>query len=302
MYDFFICHASEDKDSFARPLAARLKKEGFNIWFDEFTIKIGDRLRKNIDKGLTNSKYGIVILSHDFFKKDWPQTELDGLFSLEINNEKKILPIWHQVERDDILKFSPILADRYAVKTKDGLDEIIKRLKELFPSNLSNEENKYSKNNNISNITLPNIPRVIDKAELDNILVVCYENTKQYFNNACTHLEQKTDYIKTQCHQIDFNKFICAINYKHSSQNIVKCKIWIDNFSSEEKVLAYADQQVDLTKDSKLNEFLYPEFNGFNFKFKTSGMQMKNDYYLLEEVPKYLWEIFISKIEYKENY
>ena len=123
MNDFFICHASEDKDSFVRPLAERLIKEGYQVWYDEYTLTIGDRLRRKIEEGLTNSKYGIVILSRNFFNKEWPKNELDGLFSLEI-------------EREEILKYSPILADRLAAKSKDGLDKIINLIKELFKSNI----------------------------------------------------------------------------------------------------------------------------------------------------------------------
>jgi hypothetical protein len=71
-YDAFICHASEDKKSIARPLAAALDELRFRVWYDEFELKVGDSLRQSIDKGLVNSRYGIVILSKAFFAKDWP--------------------------------------------------------------------------------------------------------------------------------------------------------------------------------------------------------------------------------------
>ena len=77
-WDLFICHASEDKKEIVRPLVKALIKEGFRVWYDEFTLTMGDRLRRSIDKGLAQSKYGIVILSPNFFKKNWPQTELNG--------------------------------------------------------------------------------------------------------------------------------------------------------------------------------------------------------------------------------
>ena len=78
-YDFFICHASEDKDDVARPLAAKLTAEGSSAWYDETELTIGDSLREKIDHGLANSRYGIAILSPKFFEKDWPQKELNGL-------------------------------------------------------------------------------------------------------------------------------------------------------------------------------------------------------------------------------
>ena len=128
MPDIFICHASEDKDAAARPIAEALKSAGLEVWYDEYSLKLGDSLRRSIDNGLANSKYGVVILSHSFFAKDWPQEELNGLFAKEIGREKTILPVWHNISREEILSHSPIMADRVSVKTEDGLDLIVKKI------------------------------------------------------------------------------------------------------------------------------------------------------------------------------
>ena len=50
-YDVFISHASEDKDTVVRPLANALLQRGLKVWYDEFELKIGDSLRRKIDKG-----------------------------------------------------------------------------------------------------------------------------------------------------------------------------------------------------------------------------------------------------------
>ena len=68
-YDAFISHASEDKAGFVRPLAKALGKMGFRVWYDEFELRVGDSLRQSIDKGLINSRFGIVVLSSAFFAK-----------------------------------------------------------------------------------------------------------------------------------------------------------------------------------------------------------------------------------------
>ena len=128
-YDAFICHASEDKKSIVRPLAAALDELRFRVWYDEFELKVGDSLRQSIDKGLVNSRYGIVILSKAFFAKDWPQYELNGLTAREIDGEKVILPVWHGVTKADILEYSPPLADKVAVVTKGmKITEVAKAL------------------------------------------------------------------------------------------------------------------------------------------------------------------------------
>lgn len=127
-WDVFISHAGEDKESFARPLAKELEREGLRVWFAEFTLTVGDSLRRSIDRGLANSRYGIVILSPNFFAKEWPQKELDGLAAREVSGEKVILPVWHNISADQIREYSPILADRIAVPSDRGLERVVAEL------------------------------------------------------------------------------------------------------------------------------------------------------------------------------
>jgi len=127
-YDFFISHASEDKESFVRQLAKELQARNYEVWYDENTLKLGDSLREKIDHCLVNSRFGILILSKYFFKKEWPKKELDGLVARERNGKKVILPIWHGVTRDDVEKFSLILAGRVAASTDNGLDYVVEEI------------------------------------------------------------------------------------------------------------------------------------------------------------------------------
>jgi TIR domain len=115
-YDFFVSHASEDKDTFVRPLVGCLEALGLSVWYDEFTLEVGDSLRRSIDLGLASSKYGIVVLSKSFFSKQWPQYELDGLTTKSIGGTggKVILPIWYDVSHDDVANYSLSLADKVA--------------------------------------------------------------------------------------------------------------------------------------------------------------------------------------------
>jgi hypothetical protein len=127
-WDVFISHASEDKQDVVRPLAEQLKKHGLKIWVDEFELRLGDSLRQKIDIGLSKSKYGIVVLSPSFFQKDWPQKELDGLVAREKDSQKIILPIWHKLNVDDVVKYSPLLSGRLAAKWEEGVEEIAKKV------------------------------------------------------------------------------------------------------------------------------------------------------------------------------
>ena len=93
-WDVFVSHAFEDKE-FARALADALSKYGLRVWFDEFELHVGDSLRRSIDKGLSKSRFGVVVLSPKFFAKEWTQKELDALTARETKDKKIILPIWH---------------------------------------------------------------------------------------------------------------------------------------------------------------------------------------------------------------
>ncbi len=127
-YDVFISHASQDKTDVARPLAIRLQLLGLKVWIDESELTLGDSLRRSIDRGLSFSSYGVVILSPSFFSKEWPNRELDGLVAREDGRDKVILPVWHNVSSGEILKYSPTLADKLAVSTSSGIDHVADRI------------------------------------------------------------------------------------------------------------------------------------------------------------------------------
>ena len=116
-YDVFISHAGEDKDGIVRPLAHAMVDGGLKVWFDEFELKIGDSLRRKIDTGLAKSRFGVVVLSRSFFAKGWPNYELDGLVTRAVTGEQVILPIWHDITKQELIEYSPSLADRVARTT-----------------------------------------------------------------------------------------------------------------------------------------------------------------------------------------
>lgn len=134
-YDIFISHASQDKESFVEPLARLLSEMGFKVWYDDFVLKVGDSLRRSIDRGIANSEYGLVVLSPHFFAKGWTEHELDGLTAREVAGRRKlILPVWHNVGYEDVLEYSPSLADKLALDTdKKSLKEIAEALAEVLP-------------------------------------------------------------------------------------------------------------------------------------------------------------------------
>jgi hypothetical protein len=127
-WDLFVSHASEDKAAFVTPLVRGLESRGLRVWFDDHTLKLGDSLSAEIDRGLAKSRFGIVVLSHAFFEKRWPQRELAGLVQREMSGGNVILPIWHGVTCDDVKAFSVTLADKRAVQSVDGMSAVVREI------------------------------------------------------------------------------------------------------------------------------------------------------------------------------
>lgn len=133
VWDVFISHASENKTAVARPLAEALTARGVSVWLDELELKVGDSLRRKIDQGIRSSRFGIVVLSPAFFDKGWTQYELDGLVTMSVAGRQSLLPIWHDVGRDDVLAQSASLADKVALSTSTlSVEEIAEQITEVI--------------------------------------------------------------------------------------------------------------------------------------------------------------------------
>lgn len=128
-FDVFLSHASEDKDTIARPLYEALQSAGVTVWFDEAVLRLGDNLRRKVGDGLARCNYGIITISPSFLSKEWPQRELDGLAAREVADGKTILlPIWHEIDKAGIVKRSPTLADRLAAKSTEGIPALVEKI------------------------------------------------------------------------------------------------------------------------------------------------------------------------------
>jgi hypothetical protein len=113
----FISHDSRDKDLIARKLAERLSSRLCIVWYDEYSLKIGDSLRESIESGIKDVKKCILILTKNYLNNPgWGKKEFNSIFTREmILNEKIVLPIWYGVTKEEVYNFSPSLADTFAL-------------------------------------------------------------------------------------------------------------------------------------------------------------------------------------------
>ena len=135
-WDVFVCYASEDREAVAGPLAAFLSELGLRVWYDQMELRVGDSLRRKIDAGLRRCRFGVVILSENFFGKHYPESELNGLDQREQDGGKVILPVWHDVDVEVVRGHSPRLADRVALKWQDGIAAVVAGLLEVIAPDL----------------------------------------------------------------------------------------------------------------------------------------------------------------------
>lgn len=135
MYDIFIYHASEDKETVAKPLYESLKKRGVISFIDCVAINWGDSLVAKINTALQKSKYVITIILEDSINKAWPMKELNAVLSAEIGSEQtKLLPLMVG-DGDALLKKLPLLADKLFHSYDDNIEEIADKIVDLLSTN-----------------------------------------------------------------------------------------------------------------------------------------------------------------------
>ncbi len=134
-WDAFVSHASEDKETFVRPLVEALGRLGVSLWYDEVSLKLGDSLSGSIDRGIAKSHNGIIVVSPAFLQNNWPEAELHALMTRRIEDKLKLLPIWHNVRRAEVAAFSPLMADLVALQTagRTAQDVALALLAEIRP-------------------------------------------------------------------------------------------------------------------------------------------------------------------------
>lgn len=123
-YDVFVSHASEDKARFVDSFVAALEARGLRVWYDSNEIQLGDDFRRRMDDGLARSRFGVVILSPNFFKY-WPEAELSALFNQErVFDQTRILPIRLDIDHASMTRRSALLAARAALGWEEGADKL----------------------------------------------------------------------------------------------------------------------------------------------------------------------------------
>jgi len=132
----FISHDSRDKDSLVRELALELSKLMCPVWYDEYSLRVGDSLRESIETGLKETQKCVVVLSPNYLANDgWSKAEFDSVFTREmLEKENVILPVWHEVSAQEVYEYSPSLANKVALNSSIGVKELARKLSKVIKS------------------------------------------------------------------------------------------------------------------------------------------------------------------------
>ena len=140
-YDVFLSHASKDKETYIEGLYRVLDKLGITIFYDKESIGWGDHWKEKIIEGTQESEFAIIVISKNFFGREWTEKELKRFLSQENESgQKMILPIIHGITNEELTKHYPEIGEIQAISSSDHSEEeiailfakaFIKRLKNL---------------------------------------------------------------------------------------------------------------------------------------------------------------------------
>lgn len=139
MYDVFLSHANKDKPDIVEELYKSLNKLGISVFYDKESLEWGDKWKDRILEGTQKAEFAIIVISENFFDREWTERELSEFLERQNQNgQKLILPIVHNISNEDLQKKYPSVADIQAIDSQNySCDEIallfagqlIKRLK-----------------------------------------------------------------------------------------------------------------------------------------------------------------------------
>ena len=140
-YDVFLSHSSLDKEIFVSELSSRLSDQGFKVFEDVKVFKIGDSQIDQMNMGILNSRFVIVFLSPNFIKSGWSEYEFKSFLNREINENRIILlPIWHEITKEEVQRYNPYIVDKFALDTsRFTMDEIVEHITQVIKSSLEEE-------------------------------------------------------------------------------------------------------------------------------------------------------------------
>ncbi|MCK1670416.1 toll/interleukin-1 receptor domain-containing protein [Bradyrhizobium sp. 150] len=129
--DVFLCHAWDDRQGAAKDLNDLLEARGVKVWFSEKDVGLGVPLLRAIDKGLANSRIGIVLVTPALLLRLPKESIADKELSVLLAGAR-LVPVVHQTTYEALREVSPLLASRTGLSTaEEPMADVAAKIAEL---------------------------------------------------------------------------------------------------------------------------------------------------------------------------
>lgn len=129
--DVFLCHAWDDRQGIAKELHDLLESRGVSVWFSEKDVGLGVPLLRAIDKGLANSRIGIVLVTPALLRRLAAEGIADKELSALLARDR-LVPIVHDTTYEALREVSPLLGSRSGLSTaEEPMVNVAAKLAEL---------------------------------------------------------------------------------------------------------------------------------------------------------------------------
>ncbi|MBS1597328.1 MAG: toll/interleukin-1 receptor domain-containing protein [Bacteroidetes bacterium] len=129
--DVFLCHAWDDRHGVAKELHDLLVSKGVSVWFSEKDVALGVPLMRAIDRGLANSRIGLVLVTPALIRR-LPQERIADKELSALLARDQLVPIVHNTTYEALREVSPLLASRTGLSTaEDPMADVAAKLAEL---------------------------------------------------------------------------------------------------------------------------------------------------------------------------
>lgn len=116
--DVFLCHAWDDRQGSAKQLHDLLEARGVRVWFSEKDLGLGVPMMRAIDKGLVNSRVGIVLVTPAMLRRLPAEGVADKELAALLRRER-LVPVVHGTTYEELERVSLLLASRAGLSTAE---------------------------------------------------------------------------------------------------------------------------------------------------------------------------------------
>lgn len=300
--DVFLCHASEDKETVVRPLAAAFQAAGISCWVDEIDIGWGESFTKKIGEGLTKSRYVIPVISQVFVGKPWPEYELDAALGMEATGqEAKVLPLIVGGQGDLITQVKqryPFLQNRKFLFWDGDPQPVVEALQTRLRETTRAADAVESKETTERATTyVPELRKDFTQRDKDRFLKTAFDAIRDYFRRAMEDLQARYEEVDADFIEVDNEKFRCRLYLRGELRN--ECLIRTGAFISRDSI-GYTEGTRILSENS-YNEIItvvdeHPELY-LRFSMGILPYGDRSEQFDPAQAAEALWRRFVSPLE-----